>query len=196
MQMALKASTLRTSLTRARDRTNGMRTDSRKRCSWAAWLAWTLAVLLATSAAAEAPRIAVFGFELIDTSLEGEISGPRADEQERLIAISDQLRRELTESGRYTLVDIAPMHDRIEKAGMLHGCNGCEADIARALGAEISMAGTVQKVSNLILNINLYMRDTATGKLLRTLSVDIRGNTDASWSRGVSYIVRNRLLDD
>ena len=120
-----------------------MKTDSRKRCSWAAWLAWTLAVVLATSAAAEAPRIAVFGFELIDTSLEGEISGPRADEQERLIAISDQLRRELTESGRYTLVDIAPMHDRIEKAGMLHGCNGCEADIARALGAECRGVGAL-----------------------------------------------------
>ena len=158
--------------------------------------AFMLAVLLATSAAAEKPRIAVFGFELIDTSLEGELSGPRADEQARLITIGDQLRRELSESGRYTLIDIAPMRDRIEKAGILHGCNGCEADIARALGAEISMAGTVQKVSNLILNINLYMRDATTGKLLRTLSVDIRGNTDASWSRGISYIVRNRLLDE
>jgi hypothetical protein len=25
-------------------------------------------------------------------------------------------------------------------------------------------------------------------------SVDIRGNTDMSWSRGVSYLVRNRIL--
>ncbi len=173
-----------------------MRNVTRKRNRQAAGLAWALAVLLATPAAAETPRIAVFGFELIDTSLEGEISGPRPDEQARLIRIGDQLRRELSESGRYTLIDIAPMHDRIEKAGTLHGCNGCEADIAGALGADISIAGTVQKVSNLILNINLYMRDATTGKLLRTLSVDIRGNTDASWSRGVSYIVRNRLLVD
>jgi len=161
----------------------------------AAGLAFLFAVLLATLAAAEKPRVAVFGFELIDTSLEGEISGPRADEQARLIAVSDQLRRELTESGRYTLIDVAPMRDKIESARPLHGCNGCEADIARELGAEISMAGTVQKVSNLILNINLYTRDASTGRLLGTYSVDIRGNTDASWSRGVSYIIRNRLPD-
>ena len=161
----------------------------------AAALAFLLAVLLAVPAAAEKPRIAVFGFELIDTSLEGEISGPRADEQARLIAISDQLRRQLTESDRYTLIDVAPMRQRIESASPLHGCNGCEADIARELGAEISMAGTVQKVSNLILNINLYTRDATTGEPLDTYSVDIRGNTDASWARGVSYIIRNRLLD-
>ena len=142
------------------------------------------------------PRIAVFGFELIDTSLEDELSGPCTDEQARLTRITDQLRRELTESGRYTLIDIAPMRDRIEKVGLLHGCNGCEADIALTLGADMSFAGTVQKVSNLILNINLYMRDAATGVLQRTLSVDIRGNTDESWSRGVSYIVHHRLLDD
>jgi len=173
-----------------------MKPDIGYRHRRAAKLAFLLAVLLATSAAAEKPRIAVFSFELIDTSLEGELSGPRADEQARLIAISDQLRRQLTESDRYTLIDIAPMRDKIESASPLHGCNGCEADIARELGAEISMAGTVQKVSNLILNINLYMRDASTGKLLGTYSVDIRGNTDASWSRGVSYIIRNRLLDD
>jgi hypothetical protein len=29
---------------------------------------------------------------------------------------------------------------------------------------------------------------------VRVYSVDIRGNTDESWSRGISYLVRNRLL--
>jgi hypothetical protein len=36
--------------------------------------------------------VAVFNFELIDTSLEGAIRGARADEQERLARTSDQLR--------------------------------------------------------------------------------------------------------
>ena len=39
--------------------------------------------------------VAVFDFELIDTSLEGEMSGERSDEQQRLLLISDQLRRQL-----------------------------------------------------------------------------------------------------
>ena len=89
-----------------------------------------------------------------------------------------------------------PVSEQIDDAGFLHSCNGCEAKIAANLGAEQAITGTVQKVSNLILNINLYVRDVASGKPLRAYSVDIRGNTDKSWSRGVSYMVRNRLLRD
>ena len=57
------------------------------------------------------------------------------------------------------------------------------------------MTGLVQKISNLILNINVTIRDLHDGRALRAGSVDIRGNTDESWSRGMSYLVRNRLFD-
>src|SRR5215472_5464593 len=40
-----------------------------------------------------AQSVAVFDFELIDTSLEGAIRGARTDEQERLARLSDQLRQ-------------------------------------------------------------------------------------------------------
>jgi len=56
--------------------------------------------------------VAVFDFELIDTSLEGAIRGARADEQERLARLSDQLRQLLMDSGRFSLVDIAPIARR------------------------------------------------------------------------------------
>ncbi len=144
--------------------------------------------------AVEALPLAVFDFELIDTSLEGETHGPRADEQARIGLISDQLRQMLSESGRYRIIDLTPVEDQIAAAGYLHGCNGCDTKIAGGLGAERAVTGTVQKVSNLILNINLYEREVASGKLLRAMSVDIRGNTDKSWSRGVSYLVRTRFL--
>jgi hypothetical protein len=52
----------------------------------------------------------------------------------------------------------------------------------------------VQKVSDLILNINVYMADVAAGKLVFVHSVDIRGNTDESWTRGITYLVKNYLL--
>ncbi|HQT26410.1 MAG TPA: DUF2380 domain-containing protein, partial [Burkholderiales bacterium] len=57
----------------------------------------------------------------------------------------------------------------------------------------ISVVGWVQKVSNLILNINVAARSVTTGKVIEEGSVDIRGNTDESWSRGLSYLMRNRL---
>jgi hypothetical protein len=67
-------------------------------------------------------------------------------------------------------------------------------DLAAAAGAEQAITGTVQKVSNLILNINVYLWDVRSGEQTGGTSVDIRGNTDESWSRGVSYLVRNRIL--
>jgi len=139
-------------------------------------------------------RVAAFDFELFDTSLEGEVRGENAMEQRRLAAISYQFRELLAASARYDVVDLAPVRREIEAAGMFRGCNGCDVKIARSLGAEVAMTGVVQKVSNLILNINIYVRDARSGDLLQVMSADIRGNTDESWARGVSWLVRNRLL--
>jgi hypothetical protein len=154
-----------------------------------------LLVSLAWPVTAEALRLAVFNFELIDTSLEGQVFGARADEQKRLAMISDELRHLLIDEGGYTVVDLAPAADAIAKAGLLFGCPGCAADIAKRLGARLALTGTVQKVSDLILNINVYVWDTQSGQERYQTSVDIRGNTDESWSRGLSYLVRNQLLE-
>jgi hypothetical protein len=48
----------------------------------------------------------------------------------------------------------------------------------------------VQKVSSLILNINLEVR-SETGVLRYRGSVDIRGNTDESWLRGARRLAEN-----
>lgn len=166
-------------------------------CLAACLSALALGHVVGTGAGADEPRTAaVFDFELIDTSLEGEMRGAQPAEQARLVLISHRLRELLAQSGRYAPVDIAPAAAAIEAAGNLHGCNGCESDIARQLGAELAIRGVVQKVSNLILNMTVYVSEAATGGHVAGASVDIRGNTDESWLRGVSYLVRNRLVPD
>ena len=152
-----------------------------------------LVVALPLSAQARGLRVAIFDFELIDTSLEGETNGPRADETARLVRLGDQLRMLVTNSGKFEVIDIAPVRTEAHKT-TLQACGGCDADFAQKLGAEVSITGTVQKVSNLILNINLYARGVATKERLVAMSVDIRGNTDQSWSRGLEYLVRTRFL--
>ena len=162
-------------------------------------LAFVAAIcMLANGAWAEEPKatVAVFDFELYDTSLEGEVRGLNEAEQQRLGMISGLLRRLMVESGRYQVVDLTPVAAEIEAAGYFRGCNGCDVAIARQLGTALAVTGVVQKVSNLILNINIYIRDTVSGGLVKAMSADIRGNTDQSWSRGVSWLVRNRLLAD
>ena len=139
------------------------------------------------------PRTAVFDFELIDTSLEGATNGPRADEQTRLAATSEQLRRRLADSGRFTLVDVTPVA-AAARASNLQACGGCDSRLAQQIGADLAITGTVQKVSNLILNMNIYVREAASGRPLSQMSADFRGNTDESWARALDWLVRNRLL--
>jgi Protein of unknown function (DUF2380) len=157
---------------------------------------FVVALLMLTAAAparADTPKIAVFDFELVDTSLQGEMNGPRADEHDRLMRAGDQLRRELAESGRFQLLDIAPVNAAAHGSN-LQACGGCDLQYARQLGADLEITGVVQKVSNLILNMNIYLRDVHTGQLVAAMSADLRGNTEESWSRAMRYLVRNRLL--
>jgi hypothetical protein len=153
-------------------------------------VAFCCAALLCPAAGLAAPeRAAIFGFEFDDTSPEP----PRPDEIARLHMLDTELRDLLSQSGQYTPVDIAPVATEA-KARELWTCNGCETALARQVGAQVSVIGWVQKVSNLILNINLVVRDAVSGRMLHAGSVDIRGNTDESWSRGLRYLVQNRIL--
>jgi hypothetical protein len=65
---------------------------------------------------------------------------------------------------------------------------------AQRVGANWAAWGMVQKVSNLILNINVYMENADSGKMEFARSVDIRGNTGESWRRGLDYLLRNYLF--
>src|SRR5439155_944610 len=64
-------------------------------------------------------------------------------------------------------------------------------DRGSAPGAERIARCWVQKVSNLILNINIEVRNAATDETVYVKSVDIRGNTDETWLRGVRRLVDN-----
>jgi len=74
-------------------------------------------------------------------------------------------------------------------------CGGFEFDYGKQLGGDIAAWIVVQKVSDLILNINVYMADVAAKKLIFIHSVDIRGNSDESWTRGMAYLVKNYMAD-
>ena len=150
-------------------------------------------VLFVSCGPTVAQSVAVFDFELIDTSLEGAIRGARLDEQQRLARLSDQLRQLLRDSGRFSLVDITPIASEA-LASNLQACGGCDTRLARRIGAEMAITGTVQKVSNLILNMNIYVRDASSGATIAAMSADMRGNTDETWSRTLNWLVHNRLL--
>lgn len=143
--------------------------------------------------AADPPRLAVFDFEMLDTSLEGQMHGKRADEEARLMRSGDQVRKELAESGKFQLLDISPVNAAAHQSN-LQACGGCDAKLARQLGADLEITGVVQKISNVILNIKLFLRDAHTGRLITVASADTPGNTDETWSHTMHYLVHERLL--
>jgi hypothetical protein len=76
------------------------------------------AVLFVSCGPTVAQSVAVFDFELIDTSLEGAIRGVRPDEQERLARLGDQLRKRLRDSGRFSLVNITPIASEAQASNL------------------------------------------------------------------------------
>jgi len=59
------------------------------------------------------------------------------------------------------------------------------------MGVRYVAAGWVQKVSNLILNVNVEIREVGSNRVVLVKSVDMRGNNDDSWLRAVRYLVRD-----
>ncbi len=149
-----------------------------------------LLTLSLAARAAEPPTVVFAGFNIINTSLEPTSDAERA----RLAMIGQELLSRLGKSGRYRFVPLPP--DAIADAKAhpdVSGCGGCQLVWGRQAGADLVIWGTVQKVSNLILNINLYIDDVKTGRKFLGTSVDIRGNTDESWRHGIRYLVENNL---
>jgi hypothetical protein len=142
---------------------------------------------------AQAPlkKLLILDFELID---EQAPDVPFPEAPARLARISARLRAAFERERLYAVLDDAPFAAAIAAARQSHNllsCNGCDVDLARAAGAERILVGWVQKVSNLILNINIEVRDAADGRPVLVKSVDLRGNTDTSWTRGIDFLVRD-----
>lgn len=156
------------------------------------WCAW------GTAHATDAPDIAQ-RIVVLDVELVGDLSDlhAEADHAARLIAVSEQLRAELSGRGGYAVVDTTPVHDRIaalRALQYLHKCNGCEIDVAAALNADLVLVSWIHRVSALILTLNYEVRSVPEGITLRRKAFDFRGDNDRSWSRAISYMVRDLAM--
>jgi len=142
---------------------------------------------------AQTKSVAFLGVQFLNDHEEQE---PTTNaERARLASLEELFKSKLEESGRYRFVPIsAEIKATIAANPSIGQCGGCEIDYGKQLGGDLIAWVVVQKVSNLILNINVYMADVVTKKMMFVHSVDIRGNTDESWTRGMTYMLRNHVL--
>ncbi|HEY1736527.1 MAG TPA: DUF3280 domain-containing protein [Methylovirgula sp.] len=153
--------------------------------------ACVLALLLPAAAAeADAPKTMVFNFYFDNTSPE-----PTTDaETARIKRVSDELRTLLTNSKQYDVV--AGQEMAASSVPDFSKCTSQDVDQAQKAGSQYVACGWIQKVSNLILNVNLIIQDVKTGKAVHGGSVDIRGNTDESWDRGLKFLLDEHIFQN
>jgi hypothetical protein len=149
--------------------------------------------LLSATAAAQERSAAIFDFELTDTSRVDQLAPHDAVLQTRLAEVSERLRKRLAESGRFVIVDIAPVAKEAQ-ASNLQSCGGCDISLADKIGADLAITGMVHKVSNLVLRMMILVRDAKTGAVLAVARASMRGDTDETWTRTLDWLVRHRLL--
>jgi len=153
-------------------------------------------VIAATATpSAQIKTVAFLGVKFLN---DHEGQEPTTDaERARLVAIEEIFKSKLEASGQYKFTSMpSEIKAKIAAGASIGECSGCEIDYGKQLGSDIIAWVVVQKVSNLILNINVYMADVVTQKMTFVHSVDIRGNTDESWTRGMTYMVKNHVLAD
>lgn len=144
--------------------------------------------------AAAPTSVAFLGVQFLNDN--ATLEPTTAAERARIVTLGDAFKAMLEASERFTFAPVAAeTQARIAKGPTVGSCGGCEFSYGKQLGSQWVAWLVVQKVSNLILNINVYMGDVSTQKLTFVHSVDIRGNTDDSWAHGIKYLVKNYLLN-
>jgi hypothetical protein len=147
----------------------------------------------AEPAAAGPIRIAVFNFELDDVTPAAALLGKATSSEESLQKVSAAAREQLAKSGRYTIVSVAGADDQAVKDRILHDCDGCEAAIARRLGAQQSMIGIVRRATQTDYYIMVVIRDADTGTIVNAQDANFAGGEEG-WPTGVRMLIKHQVL--
>jgi hypothetical protein len=140
-------------------------------------------------------KLAVFDFELDDFSAGGPIAGESPTETAMLRRATILARERLAQSGLFEIIDGSASTHEMVTSHWLRKCNGCEAEIARKLGADMSFIAFFRKISVMEQYLEFQIRDARTGVLMNISQTDLRGETDESWSRAVVWLIRYRLVE-
>lgn len=138
-------------------------------------------------------RIAVFDFELEDVSPASALVGKVTSSAASMDRVNSEARRELAQSGRYSLIDVSKVDAKPVTSKMLWSCGGCEAGIALQLGAEQSLIGVVRRVTQTDYYVLVQIRDARTGKILDQQQANFAGGEEG-WASGARMLIRHQIL--
>jgi hypothetical protein len=144
----------------------------------------------AMAIAATPVNIAVFDFELEDTSA---ATSEIASDGSELANATAAIRQLLAQSGRYRVV--ATANADAAKTRSFRDCGGCDAAIALKLGADQSLVGVIRRISRTEYTFRFQLRDAKTGDLISAGDSGLRMGANYSWSKGATRLISDRLLE-
>lgn len=154
-----------------------------------------MAMAMAVQAQDAAPaKIAVFDFELEDRSAGAGIIPPDEYDIRYLAESKDQAEHMLADSKRFTLVDTKDADLSATQQFGIRNCNGCEAGIARKLGAQQAMLGVVTRVNRTEHTMFIRILDVDSGKIVARGFTDLRMGANYAWPRSVKWVMEKQIL--
>jgi hypothetical protein len=138
-------------------------------------------------------KIAVFDFELDDQSPAASLLNEATSAAASMHKVSAEARLELARSGRYSVIDASKTDMNAVANKSFRGCDGCEAGMARDLGAEQALIGVVKRATQTDYYVWIQIRDARTGKILDQQMANFAGGEDG-WPSGVRMLIRHQIL--
>lgn len=140
-------------------------------------------------------KIAVYDFELNDFSAGGGVIAMDERDRQYLGEATAEARRRLAQSGRYALVDTAPVGGEAPvKAHDIRNCGTCIGALTRKLGAGQGVLGTITRINRTEYTLLVQFFDAGSGEPVANYYTSLRMGANYAWPRGVTWLMKNRVL--
>ena len=138
-------------------------------------------------------KIAVFDFELDDQSPAAALLNQSTSTASALRKVSSDARLELARSEKYSVIDASGTDMTTVANKSFRSCDGCEAGIARKLGADQALIGVVKRATQTDYYLWMQIRDARTGKIVDQQAANFAGGEDG-WASGARMLIRHQIL--
>jgi len=138
--------------------------------------------------------IEVFPFELEDKSAGAGIIPPDDYDRRYLTEAAKVAKDMLSQSGRFTVIDVPALGEPEAAPHGLRNCGGCEGQIAREHGASFALLGVVTRVNRTEHTLFIRILDAQTGKAVAQGFTNLRMGANHAWPRSAKWLMTNRIL--
>ncbi len=138
--------------------------------------------------------IEVFPFELEDKSAGAGIIPPDEHDRRYLFELAQVAKDMLSQTGRFTVIDLPGRDEQVVAPHGLRNCGGCEGQIAKEHGASLALLGVITRVNRTEHTMFIRILDVETGKSVSEDFTDLRMGANHAWPRSVKWLMKNRIL--